>query len=81
MFTAENYQLLDFGGGRRLEQFGPLRLDRPCPAAESLEPAEPELWQTALARYERTGARAAIGESKPIFPRNGPCATAHWLWS
>ncbi|MDR2440878.1 MAG: class I SAM-dependent methyltransferase [Planctomycetaceae bacterium] len=29
-----NYELLDFGNGRRLERFGSYLLDRPCPAAE-----------------------------------------------
>ncbi|MCA9149539.1 MAG: class I SAM-dependent methyltransferase [Planctomycetales bacterium] len=50
--TSE-YQLLDFGAGRKLEQFGPWRLDRPCPAADSLRQANPDLWSTANARFER----------------------------
>jgi 23S rRNA (cytosine1962-C5)-methyltransferase len=56
MVPVERYQLLDFGEGRRLEQVGPLRLDRPCPAAERLPRAQPELWSTADARFERTAA-------------------------
>jgi len=53
MFAPEMYRLLDFGQGRRLEQFGPVRLDRPSPAAEDLPRAAPELWPEADAYYER----------------------------
>ncbi len=56
MFDPNQYQLLDFGDGRRLERFGPLVLDRPCPAAESIRPAAPQLWSAADARFERLGA-------------------------
>ena len=28
------YELLDFGDGRKLERFGEVVVDRPCPAAE-----------------------------------------------
>jgi len=55
MFTPEMYQLLDFGHGRRLEAFGPWRLDRPCPAAERFAPAHAGAWAEAHARFERTG--------------------------
>lgn len=54
MFASEVYQLLDFGRGRRLERFGPWRLDRPCPAAGRLAVARPGLWASAEARFERT---------------------------
>ena len=53
MFDPNDYQLLDFGDGRRLERFGPVVLDRPCPAAESMRPAAPGLWSSADARFER----------------------------
>jgi 23S rRNA (cytosine1962-C5)-methyltransferase len=55
MFAPEVYQLSDFGNGRRLEQFGPWRLDRPCPSAERIPVADPALWELAQARFERTG--------------------------
>jgi 23S rRNA (cytosine1962-C5)-methyltransferase len=54
MFTRDQYQLLDFGDGRRLESFGPWRLDRPCPTAEGMPQADPEAWQRTDARFERT---------------------------
>ncbi len=52
IFAAANYELLDFGGGRKLERFGPIILDRPC--AEPAARIEPQtlLWPTATARFE-----------------------------
>ena len=39
MFSCREYALLDFGDGRRLERFGEIMLNRPCPAARhSSEP-------------------------------------------
>lgn len=32
-WNRDQYALLDFGGGRKLERFGEIVLDRPCPAA------------------------------------------------
>jgi 23S rRNA (cytosine1962-C5)-methyltransferase len=48
------YQLIDFGDGRRLERFGALVLDRPCPAAEGMPRLDPAAWREADARFERT---------------------------
>jgi 23S rRNA (cytosine1962-C5)-methyltransferase len=43
-----NYRLLDFGMGRKLEQFGKFIVDRPCPGAASAKKS-PSLWdQTDL---------------------------------
>ncbi len=44
-----DYELLDFGEGRRLERFGSLVLDRACPAAEGLVKAQPKAWREAVA--------------------------------
>lgn len=52
MFPPDQYQLLDFGEGRRLERFGPVRLDRPCPVAEPVPKAEPGDWE-ADGRFDR----------------------------
>jgi 23S rRNA (cytosine1962-C5)-methyltransferase len=52
MFSSDNYQFLDFGGGRRLERFGSIVLDRPCPAAERFEQTDRAAWQRADARFE-----------------------------
>jgi 23S rRNA (cytosine1962-C5)-methyltransferase len=56
MLDSTQYQLLDFGDGRRLERFGAVVLDRPCPAAEADRPAAPLLWSAADARFERLEA-------------------------
>lgn len=50
----DQYQLLDFGAGRRLEVFGALRLDRPCPTVEQVPCGRPGEWASADARFERT---------------------------
>lgn len=46
------YELLDFGAGRKLERFGAVVVDRPCPAAEAAV-SQPHLWTRAALRYER----------------------------
>ncbi|HUT09511.1 MAG TPA: class I SAM-dependent methyltransferase [Thermoguttaceae bacterium] len=53
MFTPDQYQLIDFGDGRRLERFAGLRLDRPCPAVEDVARADPDAWDEVDARFER----------------------------
>jgi 23S rRNA (cytosine1962-C5)-methyltransferase len=52
MFTDDQYALLDFGDGRRLERFGEFTLDRPCPAAEGLGRADPNQWASADASFD-----------------------------
>ncbi len=67
MLDPEQYTLLDFGLGRKLEQFGPYRLDRPCPAADEAEVADPDLWTTTTARYDRTtGERGKWSPGKAL---------------
>ncbi len=56
MFADDQYELIDFGDGRRLEQFGGYLLDRPAPAAAGLTRQEPAWWQRADARFERRTA-------------------------
>lgn len=58
MITADNYSLLDFGAGRKLERLGPYVIDRPTPAAEGFRVSRPAAWAGAQARFERgTGER------------------------
>jgi 23S rRNA (cytosine1962-C5)-methyltransferase len=47
-----DYELLDFGNGRRLERFGSVILDRLCPAAECQQPMKPIWWSRATARFD-----------------------------
>jgi 23S rRNA (cytosine1962-C5)-methyltransferase len=67
MFEPAEYELLDFGGGRKLEQFGGVTLDRPSPVAESSSPQRPEIWKTANARF-------VLG----LFAKNAP-SRGHWI--
>ncbi|MGD0654877.1 MAG: class I SAM-dependent methyltransferase [Thermoguttaceae bacterium] len=55
MFNTKDYQLLDFGRGRRLERFGDYVLDRPCPAVEKSEKSDPPAWDKADALFEDNG--------------------------
>ena len=56
------YELLDFGDGRKLERFGAWVLDRPCPTAEAAK-KHSSLWGDAAARFE--GDRATEGVWMP----------------
>jgi 23S rRNA (cytosine1962-C5)-methyltransferase len=55
MFESAEYQLLDFGEGRKLERFGDYVVDRQAPAADGIVRAHPELWSQAAARFELLG--------------------------
>jgi 23S rRNA (cytosine1962-C5)-methyltransferase len=48
----DDYELLDAGGGRRLERFGRVVLDRPAPGATD-PPRTPAAWDAADGRFER----------------------------
>ena len=56
MFQADQYELLDFGRGRKLERFGALVLDRPAPAASAAMSGETSRWKSADARFARRSA-------------------------
>lgn len=55
--SAEGYQLLDFGAGRKLERFGDVVVDRPAPQATA-KPAMAD-WQADVVY---SGSRVADGE-------------------
>jgi 23S rRNA (cytosine1962-C5)-methyltransferase len=48
-----DYALLDFGAGRRLDQFGPVILDRPAPGVADVPILDPSAWTRATARFGR----------------------------
>lgn len=52
-WRRSEYQLIDFGGGRKLERVGGQLYDRPCPAAAAQMRTQSDCWATAAARYER----------------------------
>lgn len=47
-----DYELLDYGDGRKLERLGGLTVDRPAPAAEGVRRASTERWTAADLRFE-----------------------------
>jgi 23S rRNA (cytosine1962-C5)-methyltransferase len=59
-----DYELLDFGEGRKLERFGVFVFDRPCPTAEGIKKQRPEIWTRRNSRYdgERVGGGRWIPE-------------------
>jgi len=62
-------ELIDCGGGRRLERFGSLVVDRPAPVADWLPRLPPAEWARADLRWER-GAwiRKGAGRGEPLEP-------------
>lgn len=51
MFQSDQYELIDFGQGRKLERFGEFILDRPAPAAEQAEKRNPNRWDEADGKF------------------------------
>jgi 23S rRNA (cytosine1962-C5)-methyltransferase len=72
---ADQYELLDFGDGRKLERFAGVTLNRPCPTAEGIAKSQPDLWETATARFR--GPRMGDGSWSPA-PRNWVPAGWHY---
>ncbi|HEX2222798.1 MAG TPA: class I SAM-dependent rRNA methyltransferase, partial [Thermoanaerobaculia bacterium] len=65
----EDYELLDTGGGRKLERYGPYRIVRPEPQA-MWKPALPESdWKSADAVFDpegtEEGGRWRVNSSMP----------------
>jgi len=55
-----DYELLDSGGGRKLERFGAVVLSRPCAQAEWAA-VSPELWASADASFDRDTGWQVLG--------------------
>jgi 23S rRNA (cytosine1962-C5)-methyltransferase len=64
MFDPAQYELLDFGDGRKLEQFGDVIIDRPSPAAENVVRSDAAAWSKAHAKYRRTSAESGDWQTK-----------------
>ena len=56
-----DYELLDFGKGRKLERFSGLILDRPSPAADGFVVQEPKLWKSVDAKFVADNPQAERG--------------------
>ncbi len=68
MFDHEEYALLDFGEGRKLERFGRYLLDRPSPAAADAPLGDRTLWPQAHARYVRQTADRGRWSPSDVLP-------------
>ncbi|RAI03349.1 SAM-dependent methyltransferase [Acuticoccus sediminis] len=75
----DGYALLDSGGGRKLEQYGDVRLVRPEPQA-MWHPSEPDLWDTADTRFEGTDEDDGPGRwSDPVGDFTVPIGPARMI--
>ena len=68
MFDADQYSLVDFGDGRKLERFGPYLIDRPCSVARDVTRANSGLWRQAHTRFERNGKNQGVWKGKKLSP-------------
>ncbi|MCC6508926.1 MAG: class I SAM-dependent methyltransferase [Pirellulaceae bacterium] len=66
-WSPQEYQLIDFGSGRKLERFGSVVLNRPSPAALGCRPACPSQWLLANVILDQSGTsnRSAGAEQLP----------------
>jgi 23S rRNA (cytosine1962-C5)-methyltransferase len=58
------HELLDAGGGRRLERFGELVVDRPAPMAED-PPRDPDAWTATDLRFDRYVGWTSVADGEP----------------
>ena len=79
MFEPSEYELVDFGGGRKLERFGGELLDRPSPAADGISITNADLWGTASARFDLE--QGGKGEWSGDLPRTSPAGADALPWS
>jgi 23S rRNA (cytosine1962-C5)-methyltransferase len=70
VFDPSQYDLVDFGAGRKLERFGTELLDRPSPAADGIAIADSGLWGRASARFDL--AQSGKGQWSEGAPRTSP---------
>ena len=74
MATPGDHELIDVGDGRRLDRFGSVLLDRPCPPADWWPKRDAGAWPSADGRFDRAveGAVDHAGwttrNGKPIEP-------------
>lgn len=71
-WSPDQYALLDFGAGRKLERFGPWVFDRVCPAADNLRKQEPDLWRQAEVKLDDRGKLVSRSQS-PTEPWQVHC--------
>ncbi len=68
MTNWPDYELLDFGEGRKLERFASNIFDRPCPQAEADSRAQQEVWRSPTSKF--IGDRVGAGTWRPSPERS-----------
>ena len=71
----QDYELIDCGGGERLERWGRYILVRPDPQAIWTTPRRNPLWRKANARYARSSSGGGAWEKRQC-PTTGRSAMA-----
>jgi len=74
--TDDQYQLLDSGGGEKLERFGDFVLRRPSPQALWRREANASLWDGATARFERHDKGGGVWDGRERLPEQWRCRIA-----
>jgi 23S rRNA (cytosine1962-C5)-methyltransferase len=64
MTSRSAHELIDAGGGRRLERFGEIVVDRPAPMAEEA-PRDPGAWSSADLRFDRYAGWTSVADDEP----------------
>ena len=68
MKMADDYELIDSGGGRKFERFGRVTLVRPC--SQALWRAEnPAVWARASATFDRDEGNRWHGRTSVTRPK------------
>lgn len=70
--SSGDYELLDSGGGEKLERFGDIVLARPDPEVLWNKTKDESFWSSAHAHF-KTGERGAKWHIKKIFPVSWVC--------
>jgi len=78
MFETDQYELLDFGDGRKLERFGATLLDRPMPAAADCAKQDKSFWPSADACFQRTADQQGVWKPAKGLPSSW-CVAHHKL--
>lgn len=67
MQASDAYELIDVGGGARLERFGERIVDRPHPAALGSR-GDPDAWRRADLRFDRDGGWTGASSAMAPWP-------------
>ena len=80
MFPQNQYELIDFGEGRKLERFGPVVLDRPAPAAQGLSRRFQSRWKRADFIFLEGNQSKSQWKSKTDLPEPWTITDGRMTW-